>query len=812
MDAYLPQNKAECFASARGTRETVMPSKASCDDLHHPDDTASGLSAAGMFPIDNLILNSMREGVQWIDQRGVIVYENPAAARLLGWEPQEMIGRLGHQTMHHTHVDGTAYPVEVCPIYHGLLTGESCRVDNEVFWRKDGTSFPVEYTATPVWNAQNEIIGSIILFTDITERKSIDETLHQEREFLGALLESLSDSIVVCDETGALRVFNETTRRFTDLPENPVLPQQWPESFGLYQLDALTLLRPEEVPLFRALQGEIVHEAPMFIRRMGEPERHLIANGQAMWSEQGRKLGAVIAMRDVTETRAAEASLREQEQHLRLALESSGFGSYLLDLASGHVLVLSDTCRLQFGWPPEMQVTRADFLSSLHPDDLDGALGAFQRAVQGVEDYHAEYRMVRADGSHRWISAHGRVVRDAAGQPTRMVGVTQDVTERKQQEVQQAQALREAEERADRDPLTGLWNHRAFHARFAEEASRAEREGTSLAVVLLDLNNFKFFNDTHGHLVGDEVLRQVSQRILEVCRPYDTVARYGGDEFALLLPGVTGSAEEVEARLRSDLTGLTYLSEAHRVMIPITLSLGAGVCSSLDLDRQEVVQRADTRLRRVKAGGEVETEADQVRSSAGTAVAGFSMLDALVTAVDNKDRYTCRHSEDVLNYSLMIGRRLGLDEAQQRTIAVSALLHDVGKIGVPDAILRKPGKLTDEEFAAIQQHPSMGAALVSTVPGLEGTLDAVRHHHERWDGAGYPSGLKGSEIPLIARLMAVADAFSAMTTDRPYRQGMERVKALSILEDGAGSQWDPECVAAFIQALPRHFSQHQPRS
>ncbi|MGI4792161.1 MAG: HD domain-containing phosphohydrolase [Janthinobacterium lividum] len=789
-----------------------MPTKAAGGNLCCPEATTSGLSAAGIFPIDNLILNSMREGVQWIDQRGVIVYENPAAAHLLGWEPQEMIGRLGHQMMHHTRVDGTAYPVEVCPIYHGLLTGESCRVNNEVFWRKDGTSFPAEYTATPVRNPEGEIVGSIVLFTDITERKLSDEVLQQEREFLGALLESLSDSIVVCDETGVLRVFNETTRRFTDLQEDPVSPQEWPERFGLYQPDAQTLLRPEEVPLFRALQGEIVHEAPMFIRRMGEPERHLTANGQAMWSEQGRKLGAVIAMRDVTETRAAEASLREQEQHLRLALESSGLGSYLLDLATGQVLVLSDTCRAQFGWPPEMQVTRADFLASLHPDDLDGALGAFQRAVQGVEDYQAEYRMVRANGSHRWISAHGRVVRDAAGQPTRMVGVTQDVTERKQQEVQQAQALREAEERADRDPLTGLWNHRAFHARFAAEASRAEREGTPLAVVLLDLNNFKFFNDTHGHLVGDEVLRQVSQRILEVCRPYDTVARFGGDEFALLLPGVTGSAEEVEARLRSDLAGLTYLAEVHRVMIPITLSLGAGVCSSLDLDRQEAVRRADTRLRRVKAGGEVETEADQVRSSAGTAVAGFSMLDALVTAVDNKDRYTCRHSEDVLNYSLMIGRELGLDEAQQRTIAVSALLHDVGKIGVPDAILRKPGTLTDEEFAAIQQHPSMGAALVSTVPGLEGTLDAVRHHHERWDGAGYPSGLKGSEIPLVARLMAVADAFSAMTTDRPYRQGMDREKALSILEAGLGSQWDPECVAAFIQALPRHFSQHQPRS
>jgi len=131
----------------------------------------------------------------------------------------------------------------------------------------------------------------------------------------------------------------------------------------------------------------------------------------------------------------------------------------------------------------------------------------------------------------------------------------------------------------------------------------------------------------------------------------------------------------------------------------------------------------------------------------------------------------------------------------------AALLHDVGKIGVPDAILRKPGKLTEEEFKAVRQHPTMGVALVSTVAGIEAMLDAVRHHHERWDGKGYPAGLTGIETPLMARLMAVADAFSAMTMDRPYRQGMNSQKALSILEAGAGTQWDPQCVQSFLRAL-----------
>ncbi len=175
------------------------------------------------------------------------------------------------------------------------------------------------------------------------------------------------------------------------------------------------------------------------------------------------------------------------------------------------------------------------------------------------------------------------------------------------------------------------------------------------------------------------------------------------------------------------------------------------------------------------------------------------MLNALVTAVDNKDRYTRRHSEDVLDYSLLIAEQMGLDAATRHTLQVAALLHDVGKIGVPDAVLRKPGKLTEEEYQTVQQHPLMGAVIVGAVPGFEYTLDVVRHHHERWDGEGYPFGLRGEETPFLARLVAVADAFSAMTMDRPYRKGMDQEKALSVLEAGAGTQWDPECVQALLR-------------
>jgi diguanylate cyclase (GGDEF)-like protein/PAS domain S-box-containing protein len=398
-------------------------------------------------------------------------------------------------------------------------------------------------------------------------------------------------------------------------------------------------------------------------------------------------------------------------------------------------------------------------------------------------------------------------VSDAQGRCIYLLGASRDISDRVVMEAERERLLAQTERllqealvRADCDPLTDLFNHRAFHRRLDEETDRARREGTSLGVAVMDLDNFKFFNDAYGHAAGDEVLRQVSIALRTGCRVYDTLARFGGDEFALLMPGV-GAVEAVAERIRSCMAGVGYRPPGHDALIPIQLSVGVAVFPEEAGGRQTAIALADTRLRRSKSGGTgAEDPVERLRASLSGPRDGFDMLCALVTAVDAKDRYTRRHSEDVMTYSVEIAQELGLDEPTQHLIRVAALLHDVGKIGVPDAILRKPGDLTDKERAAIDLHPTMGAVIVAAVPGFAETLDSIRHHHERWDGTGYPNGLRGLETPLLARLMAVADAYSAMTTDRPYRKGMGIPKALRILKDGAGSQWCPTCIAAFLRS------------
>jgi diguanylate cyclase (GGDEF)-like protein/PAS domain S-box-containing protein len=422
-------------------------------------------------------------------------------------------------------------------------------------------------------------------------------------------------------------------------------------------------------------------------------------------------------------------------------------------------------------------------------------------AMRNGKEASVVMRSYRRDGSVFWNDMRLAPIYDSTGLLSHFVLSMSDITERKSLEIEHARLLADALEKADRDPLTGFLNHRAFHKRLADEAERAVRENRRMAVAIMDLDNFRFLNDAYGHTTGDEVLREVADILRQRCPSAETLARFGGDEFALIMTNVrTNNIDEVEAFFTNLLADVDYCPPGHNVCVPISMCVGAAFLHESG-SRLETLQRADDRLRRKKLGSEEQSELSwQLRTQLSTSIAGFAMLDALVTAVDNKDRYTRRHSEDVMRYSLLIADELGLDEPTRKTLAVAALLHDVGKTGVPDLVLRKPGGLTEDEYEIVKQHPMMGAAIVSAVPGMEGTLDCIRHHHERWDGEGYPFGLIREECPLLARLMAVADAMSAMTTDRPYRKAMPVDEALRRLHAGAGTQWDPACVDAMLKA------------
>jgi diguanylate cyclase (GGDEF)-like protein len=351
-----------------------------------------------------------------------------------------------------------------------------------------------------------------------------------------------------------------------------------------------------------------------------------------------------------------------------------------------------------------------------------------------------------------------------------------------------------------RDPLTGLLNHGAVVALLAASVEESRARSERSAVALIDLDNFTLLNETHGHAAGDEALRRVAEVLAGDGFGTAHIGRYGPDEF--LLVWTDAGAAEVEAQLHRLRERLARLELRFNDSEPLPVSVSAGIAVHPEHARAvtELLSSATVALTEAKAGGGGVVrvaQAPEERSGTGS----FDVLQGLVIAIDTKDHYTKRHSEDVARYAVFLAHRLGLDEQLIATIRLSGLLHDVGKIGIPDALLRKPGKLTATEYDIFKQHVSLGDAIVRDLPNLELVRAGIRHHHERWDGRGYLEALEGEAIPLVGRVLAVADAFSAMTTTRPYRKALPVEEALKRLGDAAGTQFQETLVSAFIEGI-----------
>jgi len=357
------------------------------------------------------------------------------------------------------------------------------------------------------------------------------------------------------------------------------------------------------------------------------------------------------------------------------------------------------------------------------------------------------------------------------------------------------------------DPLTGLENRRALGERMSTELERALRHGRPLSVVVGDLDHFKRVNDTLGHAAGDDALERVGQALSQGKRRIDSVARTGGEEFTILLPDSDQDQAYLVAERLRGLVERRFAGER----ISVTFSFGVASVPAHGRTADGLLEAADQALYAAKAMGRNRSVifsrelASAFAPGLTPSVEGelqLATLLSLAEALDRRDTGTARHARTVGRYCALAATELGLPAAHVERVEIAGVLHDIGKIGIPDAILRKDGPLSRGEYLEIRTHPEIGAQILCG-KGLEDIRAWVLSHHERPDGKGYPAGLREGEIPLEAKILAVADAYEAMTADRPYRSALGDPFARTELLRCAGSQFDDRVVSALLAALTR---------
>lgn len=479
----------------------------------------------------------------------------------------------------------------------------------------------------------------------------------------------------------------------------------------------------------------------------------------------------IILKEEISERLKTGKALNESEERFRATFERAPIGICNTAIDGSYLSANQELCNI-LGYSFE-ELQKITFTEITYPDDLQSSMEAKTMLIDGsISIQTIEKRYFRKNGSIIWTNLTVMLMRDSDSRPLYFISVIQDITDRKKTENKIVYL-------SYHDKLTGLYNRRFYE----EEIKRLDTErNLPISIIIGDVNGLKLINDAFGHDKGDELLQKAATAIQNACRIEDIVARWGGDEFVILLPKTKAEeAEEIVKRIKD-----VYLNEYVNA-IRISISFGWDTKIKNDEDILKVLKSAEDYMYKHKV---IENQ-----SMKGNTV------NTIINTLLEKNPREEQHSKRVGEICENIGTALGFSEIEVGQLKVVGHLHDIGKIAINESILNKSGKLTKHEQDEIRRHPAIGYRILSSSYEMLELAGYILAHHERWDGTGYPKGLKGEAIPKVARIIALADSYDAMTSERPYRKALSEEAAFREIRENAGIQFDPDIARIFIEKI-----------
>ncbi len=530
-----------------------------------------------------------------------------------------------------------------------------------------------------------------------------------------------------------------------------------------------------------------------------------------------------------------EEALRISEKRFRYVAENARDWVWEVD-ERGRYTYASPGVEKVLGYKPEELIGR-HFYDFFDSKDIKWTKMASLKVFRKKQKFRNFLnRNLHKDGSEVILQTSGVPIMNKKGMLCGYRGVDHDITDFYEAEKDLEAAnkkLKKAHKKLNllilKDSQTGLYNHRYLEEAIEAEFLRARRYAHPFSVIMLDIDYFKSINDVYGHHFGDTVLTQFARYLKSLVRQYDMVVRYGGEEFIIVSPGINRSRTmNLAERLLGAINLYNFGDKKQAVKLKVSIAV-VSYPEDKATSGMALVDIAEKILNKVKeeGGNRVHTALDTRDKKLRDAVSWEESTDArylknkiekltkkntqnlteaifaFAKTIELKDHYTGEHGERTVYYATEVAKALNLPQDEVEFLKQASILHDLGKIGISEKILLKRKPLTEKEFKEITKHPQIGADIIRPIQFLHDLIPIILYHHEKWNGTGYPMGLKGEEIPIGARIISVADVYQALTSNRPYRKAYSEKKAVSIIKKGSGSQFDPNIVRVFLRILKR---------